>query len=148
MTTARSPSGRRFVDALDTVVANSAGPYGYTISIWSSGAILMHARGAPDVLEVFLFALGALTGFVVLGLSAIAISSTVTTLDRGGERVMAGMLNWLAIGAGVGSVALLAQIHSRLVWMFGSLAATAVYLLGASAQLALVDSRARRRNPE
>jgi hypothetical protein len=132
--------------ALGAVVASSAAPYGYTISIWSSGAILTHAHGAPGVLDVVLFALGALSGFVVLGLLANAVSTPGATFEVSGERVIAGMLSWLAIGAAVGSAALLAEIHSRLAWPLGSLAATAFYLMCASAQLALVDSRIRRRD--
>lgn len=143
----RPPTGRQlFAAAVHTVVAASAAPYGYTVSIWSSGAILMHAHGTPDVLDVVLFAVGAIAGFAVLGLAATAGRPTVATLERGGERVAAGMLNWLAVGAALGSAALLAEIPSRVAWMLASLAATALYLLGASAQLALVDRRARRRD--
>jgi hypothetical protein len=145
----RSPSGRRpLADALDTVVAGSAAPYGYTVSLWSSGAILTHAHGAPDVLDVVLFALGALTGFAVLGLAATTIAAAAASVDRDSERVEAGMLNWLAVGAALGSVVLLAEIPGRIAWMLGSLAATGLYLWGASTQLALVDRRARRRDNE
>ena len=134
-----------FGHALDAVVAASAAPYGYTISIWSSGAIVAHAHGAPDVLNVALFALGALVGFAALGLASTAIAAcTAATLDRGSERVAAGMLNLLAVGAALGSAVVLAQTPGRLAWLLASLAATALYLLAASAQLALVDRRARR----
>jgi hypothetical protein len=141
-------ASRRFAafgHALDAVVAASAAPYGYTISIWSSGAIVMHAHGAPDVLDVVLFALGALVGFAALGLASTAIAAcTAATLDRGSERVAAGMLNLLAVGAALGSAVVLARTPGRLAWLLASLAATALYLLAASAQLALVDRRARR----
>jgi hypothetical protein len=36
--------GRLLLAALGTTVAATAAPYGYTISIWSSGAVLMDAR--------------------------------------------------------------------------------------------------------
>jgi hypothetical protein len=134
-----------FGHALDAVVAASAAPYGYTVSIWSSGAIVMHAHGAPDVLDVVLFALGALAGFAALGLVSTAIAAcTEATLDRGSERVAAGMLNLLAVGAALGSAVVLARTPGRLAWLLASLAVTVLYLLGAGAQLALVDRRARR----
>jgi hypothetical protein len=141
-------ASRRFAafgSALDAVVAASAAPYGYTVSIWSSGAILIHTHGAPDVLDVVLFALGALAGFAALGLASTAIAAcTAATFDRGSERVAAGMLNALAVGAALGSAAVLAKTPGRPAWLLVSLAATALYLLGASAQLALVDRRVRR----
>jgi hypothetical protein len=137
-----------FGHALDAVVAASAAPYGYTISIWSSGAILVHAHGAPDVLDVVLFALGALAGFAALGLASTVIAAcTAATLDRGSERVAAGMLNLLAVGAALGSTVVLAGISGRLAWLLASFAATSLYLLVASAQLALVDRRATRHAP-
>jgi hypothetical protein len=141
-------AGRRFAafgHALEAVVAASAAPYGYTISIWSSGAIVMHAHGAPDALCVVLFALGAIVGFAALGLASTAIAAcNAAVLDGGSERVAAGMLNLLAVGAALGSAVVLARTPGRLAWLLTSLAATALYLLGASAQLALVDRRARR----
>jgi hypothetical protein len=136
-----APGRGSLAAALESVAAASAAPYGYTISIWSTGALLMHAHGMPDVLDVLLFVLGAISGFVVVGLTASALPAADTLLGQGSERVVAGMLNWLGVGAAVGSVALLAELHSRLGWALGSLAATTLYLVGASIQLALVERR-------
>jgi hypothetical protein len=49
--------------ALATNVAASAAPYGYTVTLWSSGAILMASHGMPHVADVFAFLAGALAGF-------------------------------------------------------------------------------------
>lgn len=40
--------------------------YGYTLTIWGAGALLMHAYGTPNALEVFAYVGGALVGFGVL----------------------------------------------------------------------------------
>ena len=40
--------------AFSTIVSASAPPYGYTVSVWTSGAILMHFRSTPNVGDVFL----------------------------------------------------------------------------------------------
>jgi hypothetical protein len=35
--------------AFATTVSASAAPYGYTLTVWSSGALLIHFRGSPAV---------------------------------------------------------------------------------------------------
>jgi hypothetical protein len=41
----------RYRSALRATVAASAAPYGYTLTIWTTGAILSHARGIPNTGE-------------------------------------------------------------------------------------------------
>ena len=127
--------------ALGTMVAASAAPYGYTISIWSSGAVLMHSHGTPAVAEVFAFLPGALTGFGLLALFSRGALARLESLDHAPDRVLAGAMHWLAAGAAVGTVALIAELPGWGAWPLGSFAATSVYILGASIQLALVTHR-------
>jgi len=133
--------------AFGTIVAASAAPYGYTVSVWSTGGLLMHHHGTPSAYEVFAFAAGALAGFALLGLVAHGALRRSDQLDQGPDRVLSGMLDWFAVGAAVGAAALLANIHSWIAWRLASFAATAVYLLGASLQLAFVAAHTRRRSP-
>ena len=49
-----------------TVVAASAVPYGYTLSIWGSGAVLLRSLGAPTAAEAFIFAAGASARFYLI----------------------------------------------------------------------------------
>ena len=130
-------------NALGTLASSSAAPYGYTISIWSSGAVLVHFRGAPNVGDVLLFAAGALAGFTVIGLLAHLRLEAIDEMVSGRERVMAGVLHWFAVGAAIGAVALIAQISSWVAWPLAMFAATTVYLLGATLQLAAVTGRRR-----
>jgi hypothetical protein len=130
--------------ALGTIVAASAAPYGYTISVWSSGAVLLGSHGIPSVAEVFAFLAGALTGFGVMALAAHGALTRTEPLDRAPDRVIAGALHWLAAGAAVGSAALLSELHGWEAWPLASFAATTVYILGASLQLALVRGRHER----
>jgi hypothetical protein len=136
--------------ALGTIVAASAAPYGYTISIWSSGAVLMHGHGVPTVAEVFAFLAGALTGFGAMALAAQGAVARMESLDHPPDRVLAGAMHWLAAGAAVGAAALIAEIHAWEAWPLASFAATSTYILGASVQLAVVSRRtalAARPNP-
>jgi hypothetical protein len=127
--------------ALGTMVAASAAPYGYTISIWSSGAVLSRSHGAPSVAEVFGFLAGALVGFGVMALAALGALTHMESLDHAPDRVIAGALHWLGAGAAVGAAALLAELHGWEAWPLGSFAATTIYILCASLQLALVSTR-------
>jgi hypothetical protein len=42
--------------AIGRIASASATPYGYTVSLWSSGALLIHFRGTPNVGDIYLFA--------------------------------------------------------------------------------------------
>jgi hypothetical protein len=55
--------------------------------------------------------------------------------------VLAGAFDWIAVGAALGAVSLLDGIHGWLPWMVGPFSATVLYLLIASAQLAIVVVR-------
>ena len=57
----------RYAAALRTTVATSAGAYGYTLTIWTSGAVLSHARGIPSSVEALLFLIGAVVAYVLVG---------------------------------------------------------------------------------
>ena len=105
--------------------------------MWSSGALLMHSHGPPAVGEVFLFALGALVGFGLLGLLATGPLSNTRPIERRRSRIVAGMLDWAAVGVSLGAVALLAEIHGAVAWPLGSFAATLIFLLIAGVQLAM-----------
>lgn len=129
--------------ALATIVSASAAPYGYTVSLWSSGALLMHFRGAPGTGEVFLFAAGALCGFSLVGLIAHPSLRTSSPMAPGLQPVVAGALHWFAVGIAVGSAGVIAHLDTPVAWLLGSFAATSLYLLGAGLQLAVVRSRSK-----
>jgi hypothetical protein len=88
----------------------SATPYGYTISIWSSGALLMHYRGQPAVGDVFAFVAGAVAGFATLGAVGSRVIRRAKPLSPGPSRVWAGSMHLLAVGAAVGTASLIAQL--------------------------------------
>jgi hypothetical protein len=124
--------------AFSTIVSVSAPPYGYTVSVWTSGAILMHFRSTPNVGDVFLFAAGALMGFALLGVAAHGTLRAAQPLGPGPEWVRAGLLNWFAVGSALGVVTLIAEIPSWIAWPLGSFAATTLYIAVAGLQLAFV----------
>jgi hypothetical protein len=129
-----------FKIALGAMMSSSATPYGYTVSVWSCGALLISSRSIPSVGDVFLFSAGALGAFNLLALVSGRLGAT-RALGLGRERVITGALHWFAVGIAVGAAALIAQIPSWVAWPLGSFAATTLYLLGATLQLAIVVRR-------
>ena len=105
--------------------------------------MLIHFRGAPNVGDVFLFAAGALASFTLIGLVAHRSLGMFEEMASGRERVLTGVLHWFAVGAAVGAVALIAQIPSWAAWPLSMFAATTLYLLGATVQLAAITTRRR-----
>lgn len=63
-------AGRGPLAALPAVVERAGVPYGYTLTIWSAGALCIRRFGLPGLAEVFLFALGGTAGYAVLALLA------------------------------------------------------------------------------
>ncbi|MDQ3677894.1 MAG: hypothetical protein M3401_14050 [Actinomycetota bacterium] len=127
--------------ALATIVTASAAPYGYTVALWSTGALLIHYHGIPRPGEVFLFIAGALLGFGIVGAAAHGALRTEEPLRIGQGHIVTGLLHWFAVGLAVGMVALIAPHTGVIAWTLGSFIATSLYLVGASLQLALATQR-------
>lgn len=52
---------------LRSAVGTSAAPYGFTLSVWSTGAVTMSFRDTPDPPQVMLFMVGVVLAFAVVG---------------------------------------------------------------------------------
>jgi hypothetical protein len=64
----REPTGTDLSmgNAIGRVTSILSIPYGYTVSLWSAGALTVTRLGSPSALDVLLFAVGAVTAFVAL----------------------------------------------------------------------------------
>ena len=91
---------------LQAAVATSAAPYGYTLTVWTSGAVAIHARGVPTTLNALMFLAGAVAGFAAVG--AIAHGSAAQVLKAAPDaRVrLWGGFHLPSVGAAIGAVAL------------------------------------------
>lgn len=130
--------------ALSTILVASSAPYGYTLVIWSSGALLLRSHGVPHLAEVFVFVAGAIGAFNLLGLLVRPTIGSTLRIVRPCDRLLAGLLDWIAVGIAVGTVSLLAEIHGWLPWLLAPFVATALYLLLASIQLGAIALRSVR----
>src|SRR3954466_16033166 len=96
-------------------------PYGYTVTMWCSGQVLIHFHGTPGLGLVALFAAGALAGYALLQL-ALAPGAEADGQDLGASA------NWarggcIQVAAVAGTVAAVAAAGALLPpgasWPFG-----------------------------
>lgn len=132
----------RYLDAVASVVRRAAIPYGYTITIWTAGAVIVHRHGTPNVGDAYLYLLGAVAGFGAVGL--LAVRHTAHRFELASSDLLrTGAINVLALSVALGAVSLIAMIHGTAVWPLGSFVATALFLLVASLDLLLAHRDAR-----
>ena len=118
----------------------SLGPYGYTVTIWTSGGVLIHSRGAPSAIDALLFMLGAVTGYASVGIVSFG-SPRARALEVRPPAIWAGF-HFIGIGAAIGAATLVAHVvDSTAAWPLGGYTVTAIYLLVLAAQLALAGLR-------
>jgi hypothetical protein len=123
------------------VASGSAVPYGYTVTLWSSGAVLSHVHGPPDLPRIALFMVSAIAGYNLFGGVARRLSMPSSDDFGGHVKVIAGMLNWLAVAAAVAAAWVCSQLPSAAAWAAGPGAATVVYLTLSAVQLAAAEAR-------
>lgn len=133
----RSIEGERsYRWATRQAVSMSLGPYGYTVTIWTSGGVLIHSRGAPSAIDALLFMLGAVSGYASVGIVSFG-SAGARALTVRPPAIWAGF-HVVGIGMAIGAATLVAHgVHSTAAWPLGGFAVTAIYLLVLAAQLAL-----------
>lgn len=135
---------RRYRAAVQATVVASAAPYGYTLTIWTSGAVLSHARGIPNSGETLFFLLGAVAAYALVGALAFVGVEDVFAPDSG-HAVVWGGLHIFSVGFAIGAASLVANtIRSPFAWPLGSFLVTAVYLIGSALQLATAHATRRR----
>ena len=129
-----------YLRALETALHGAGLPYGYAITVWSTGAVLIGEHGPPTVGRVFLFAAGAAAAYGMLRfLTQAAEGESGAQLTRSPHLVRAGAIHVAAIALAIGAAALVAKIESTVAWPLATFAATLLYLGVSSVEKALLD---------
>jgi hypothetical protein len=132
--------GPRYRAALRATVAASAAPYGYTLTIWTSGAVLSHTRGIPSSTEAVLFLVGAVVAYGLVGGLAFGGFSEPLVPEPGRSAVF-GVLQLFSVGLAIAAATLVAHfVESIAAWPLGAFAVTALYLLASASQLAVAHA--------
>ena len=131
----------RYGRNLRTTVGASAAPYGYTLTIWTTGAVLVHARGLPDTLDALMFMAGAVIAFGLIGSLAFGgINRSFREQPR--RSALWGNFHFFSVGAAIGTAALIARyIDNDAAWSLTSFLGTTSYLLVLGIEFAIADER-------
>lgn len=127
--------------ALQTALHGAGVPYGYAVTVWSSGAALAGEHGAPSTGEILLFALGATAAYGGLRLLTWETGGEAEKpLTRSPNLMRAGIVHLVSIGVAIAAALLAAQIPSSGAWALATFLATILYLGVSSVEVATVES--------
>ena len=124
-------------------VASSAAPYGYTLTIWTSGAITAHAQGIPATVHALAFAGGAILSFMLIGVFAFGRPERVLRPPKERDVEVWGAFHLPVVGVAVGLATLVANlVHPPVAcWLLVGFLATCSYLLLVALQFMVAESR-------
>jgi len=127
--------------ALQTTLHGAGLPYGYAITVWSTGAALSGAHGGgPTNVEIMLFALGATSAYSALKvLTWETEGEAEKPLAASPRPLRAGVVHLTAIISAIAAALLIAKIPGSVAWVLAPLAATVAYLSVSSAEVAAVE---------
>ena len=129
-----------YLQAIQTALHGTGLPYGYAITVWSTGSALTGQHGMASVVHIFLFAAGAVSAYGGLTfLTWETEGEAQKPLTRSPRRVRAGLLHVGAIAVAIAAAALAARIPGVVAWFLAPLSATLAYLAVSSVEVALVE---------
>lgn len=138
----------RYRKDLRGILGASAGPYGYTLSIWGGGSMLSYVYGTPSPVQVFLFLAGAVAAFAVVG--TLAFGGAGKEFDTPANTIeLFGSFHFASVGLAVATALLAAQfVPIYLSWALGAALCTSVYLLVVGAEHSLAEALDSRSSAE
>jgi len=129
-----------FFRAVETSVHGAGLPYGYAITVWSTGAALIGEHGPAKPGFIFMFAGGAAAAYGVLKvLTWKTQQEAERPLTKSPHPVRAGLIHVGAIALAIAAAVAVAEISGDIPWFLASFCATLVYLSGSSIEVALVE---------
>jgi hypothetical protein len=131
------PTRGRYRKAARQAVSMSIGPYGYTLTIWTSGAMLTRVLGLPGILDALLFVIGAVGALALIGVASFGSLTARVRVEPRPPALWAS-LDVVSVGGGMAAATAIAHLLANAgAWPLGGFAATTSYLGLLAAQLAL-----------
>lgn len=126
---------RRYGKSLRSAVGSSAAPYGFTLSVWTTGAVIIDAQGLPSAMNALEFAAGAVLAFAFVGFLAFG-DLTGDNAEKRPRAALWGNFHFLlSVGLAIGAAVLTTTlVDSGLVWILASFVSTACYLRALGAE--------------
>lgn len=126
--------------AIETSVQGAGLPYGYAITVWATGSVLVGEHGKASILATFLFAAGAVAAYGTLKvLTWNTRKEAEKPLAKSPHPVRAGLMHVCAIGLAISAALAAAQVPGEPAWLLAPFSSTLVYLSGSSVEVALVE---------
>ncbi|MGE5225616.1 MAG: hypothetical protein ACM3OO_01945 [Planctomycetaceae bacterium] len=133
-----------FRDALRTAVASETRAYGFTLLVWSTGALSVAQEGLPTVAQVFAFLLGALLAMALVVLVAFGGPMRRWTTSREPHYAFGAIhIGSVAVGTTCGWIVCLA-LSARMAFAGAAFTAVLVYQLLLGLEVAVSSARGRR----
>lgn len=131
---------RPYRNALQGAVASSAGPYGYTLTLWCSGILAVEKLGHPVLGDVLLLAGGAILAFMLLAAVAYgAVRFTFVAREPTQLGVWAHTHLLSAMAAASAVWVVVPVVSGAAGWALTGFLASSVYLLGYALQTLLAS---------
>jgi hypothetical protein len=135
------PLRMRYGHGLRKAVGTSAGPYGYTLTVWTTGAVLIHARGVPTTVEALLFMIGAVIAFAAIGALAFRVNPPIRA-KAVSHPVLWGSFHFVPVAASIGAATVVAHFaKGSAAWPLAGFTATAIYLTFVAAQITFFEEQ-------
>lgn len=131
-------AGRGYRRAVRQCVAASALPHGYTLTIWTTGAVTARGQGGPPTTaDAFIFLVGATAAFGLIAVLVAGLADRALDADPPVPVRIWGALHLPSAGL---SLLLASWASARLsgsaVWLITGFVGTATYLIVTAAQVA------------
>lgn len=132
--------------AVRTTLRNNATAYGFSISITAAFSLATSAAGGrAAVTPTFLFAVGAVLAFIVVGAGLSRYSHSSGRDDSGEVVLVRGAVDLLSVLAAIGAAALLAFVPGLALWPLVGFGTTTVFLLVGGLDVLIARWMVRRR---
>ena len=93
---------RLFEQGVDTATRNNVTAYGYSVSITAAFALLQTSRSDTGVLEIFVFAAGAVVAFALIAAVASGFFREELEDQPSNVKSLAGALSFFSVGLALG----------------------------------------------
>lgn len=91
-------------------LASESEAYGYTLTVWGSGALLIHTYSVPGVARILSFVAGALAGFGLLAALAFEGFSAEMRVEESPSSLVVSAIHVVSTGGALAVVSLVVDV--------------------------------------
>jgi len=129
---------RLFERGVDTATRNNVTAYGYSVSITAAFALLQTSRTDTGVLEIFVFAIGAVIAFALIAGVGSGFFQEELEDQSSNVKALAGALSFFSVGLALGVAYVVGiLIQGTAAWPVSAFLTTIVYVAAVGIELAL-----------